>query len=481
MKGKKFLFVGIAVVLLVGLTAGFVLAADDGPLFQRNLSGTPNTMTMGSQISSMPLYVPAQSASGLLLTEIETLVGDKDFSSVAITRAEARPLIATYEDGLVHEEPDGTLAVTTGTGAGDRDAYAALSLDDGATWKDTNLSNSADLSSFNLSNGNAYPGDVFRIEHEVVGNRVAVAWISRYCESGSPLYAWEDAAKDALLALDAYPELDHPVTVVGETEPYQLYTDDLFGVAGNQKSVDYTEQGFPEVGEIPYGCVWAARGTLEESLLADGVTVGYDVTWRQAERLTSGRRDANRVDITGTSGAGFIISWQEDPEGLRPGKGLGPGEGWSGAIVNSKTDIWYTQIAWDNFDDVCIEEDLNGSCTGFGELAAFDGDKKPKIAVPFAAPMRLTDNNGCKAGVAVDNSGYQPYCYADFDGNGTADLCADSVSWLNPGNTTIDVCIAEDGRRLTGRTGSCRVRWALKPYDKDGDGAPDSALSLIHI
>jgi hypothetical protein len=36
------------------------------------------------------------------------------------------------------------------------------------------------------------------------------------------------------------------------------------------------------------------------------------------------------------------------------------------------------------------------------------------------------------------------------------------------------VCIAEDGRVLTGRTGSCRVRWAVKPYDQDADGAPDS-------
>ena len=30
------------------------------------------------------------------------------------------------------------------------DTYGAVSLDDGATWKQTNLSQSADLSSFNL-------------------------------------------------------------------------------------------------------------------------------------------------------------------------------------------------------------------------------------------------------------------------------------------------------------------------------------------
>jgi len=458
-------------MILVALATGVTFAADDGPLFQRNISRTPDTPTFGAQISVMPLYVPAQSAAGELV-EIEYLAGDctntdPGACEVVNTMTEAKPLVATYEDGLELGETSssGEVSALTGTGFGERDAFAALSLDDGATWKDANLSNSADRSSFNLADGHAYPGDVFRINHVVVGNRIAVAWISRYCESGSPLYSWEDDAKDAFLA--AYPELDHPVDVDGETEPYQLYTDDLFGVSGNQQSVDYTGQGFPEVGEVPYGCVWVARGTLEQ----DDDTGLYDITWRQAERLTSGRRDANRVDVTGTGGAGFIISWQEDPEGLRPGKGLGPGEGWSGAIVNSKTDIWYTQMAWDHFDDVCLDED----CTAFGELAEYDDEEKPKIAVPFAAPMRLTDNNACKAGVAVDNQGYQPYCYADFDDNSTADLCADFVSWTNPGGISMDVCVAEDGRVLTGRTGSCRVRWALKPYDRDADGAPDSA------
>ncbi len=41
-----------------------------------------------------------------------------------------------------------------------------------------------------------------------------------------------------------------------------MYLYDLFGVAGNQGSVNYEEQGFPEIGEIPYSCVWTARGKL---------------------------------------------------------------------------------------------------------------------------------------------------------------------------------------------------------------------------
>jgi hypothetical protein len=454
MKVKRVVFA----LLLVVTAASAVFAADDGPLFTRNISRTPDTMTGGAQLSVMDMYIAAQNTQGELI-EIEYLVGDKDNSTVLYTRAEAKPLIATYNDGIEVDEEDtgGDLGMMTGAGFGERDAFVAVSLDDGATWKNTNLSDSAARSSFVLKNGHDYPGDVFKIMHSVVDNRVLVAWISRFCESGSPLYAWEDVAKEELLAL--YPELDNPVDVDGEAEPYQMYTDDLFGVAGNQKSVDYTLQGFPEVGEVPYGCVWVARGTLEQ--VDENL---YGIVWRQAERLTSGRRDANRIEVTGTSGAGFIISWQEDPEGLRPGKGLGPGEGWSGAIANSKTDIWYTYIDWDHFDDVCLEEDRWGSCTTIGPASAYVEDEKPKSVVPFANPVRLTDNNSCRAGVAVDNSGYQPYCYADFDDNGTPDLCAESVSWTNPGGTTLNLCIAEDGRVLTGRTASTRVRWALKPY-----------------
>ena len=345
----KFKVTVLTTIIIMLVAAGLANAADDGPLFHRNISKTPETMTGGSQISVMPLYVPAQNTQGELVDDRATWWATIDSSTIAYSRTEAKPLIATYNDGIEEAEDEAAgFRIQTGAGFGERDAFAALSLDDGATWKNVNLSDSADRSSFVLKDGHDYPGDVFKIEHEVVGNRVAVAWISRYCESGAPLYSWEDEAKDALLA--AYPELDHPVTVDGEAEPYQLYTDDLFGVAGNQKSVDYAAQGFPEVGEIPYGCVWVARGTLEQDLddagdpLFNSVATRYDITWRQAERLTSGRRDANRSTSPATAGAGFIISWQEDPEGLRPGKGLGPGEGWSGAIANSKTDIWYTYI-----------------------------------------------------------------------------------------------------------------------------------------
>ncbi len=171
--------------------------------------------------------------------------------------------------------------------------------------------------------------------------------------------------------------------------------DDLFTVGGSQQSVDYTAQGFPEVGEIPYGCVWVARGTLEQDLddaAANPLTniIGdpvYDITWRASERLTSGRRDPHQISITSSPGAGFVIFWQEDPEGLRPGKGLGPGEGWSGAIANSKTDIWYTYLDLAHFGDVCLDDVEDVYCTP-GTLADYTDTARCSAPSP-RQPCRL--------------------------------------------------------------------------------------------
>ena len=42
------------------------------------------------------------------------------------------------------------------------------------------------------------------------------------------------------------------------------YLEDYWGVSGSQGSSDFADEGYPEVGEVPYGCVWVARGTLEQ-------------------------------------------------------------------------------------------------------------------------------------------------------------------------------------------------------------------------
>jgi len=495
---KKVLTISILVVLSALLVTGLALAADDGPLFTRNLSRTPETLTGASAMSTMWLYVPAQDTEGEPPVSEDGRVPDGELGYFAgdckntdtsaceliYSRAEAKPLIVTYNDGIEDEELNAVLGIDTGAGFGERDGFAAVSLDDGATWKNVNLSNSADRSSFTLKNGEPYPGDVFKMVQQVEGNQVVAAWISRYCETGNPLYAWDtdrdlSTTEDTILGLlDAYPELGERTANIVDVGDVPVYTSDLFGVAGTQKSVDYTAQGFPEVGEIPYGCVWTARGTLEQDLDDAGAplvnNVGdpvYDITWRVSERLTSGRRDPHQISITSSPGAGFVIFWQEDPAGLRPGKGLGPGEGWSGAIANSKTDIWYTYLDLAHFGDVCLDDVDDDYCTT-GTLADYTTSDlfgtKPKAAVPFAMPVRITDNNQCKQ--AKDGADYstleEPYCFADFNADTAADFCDSTVEWENPGGTKLEVCVTEDGRPLTGRTASTRVRAAMKPYTR---------------
>jgi hypothetical protein len=81
-------------------------------------------------------------------------------------------------------------------GHGTREAYAAVSLDDGITWKKTNLSESADRVVLrrrqrDITDGlcrrsrtTAYPGDVINMFHAIAGNKVVVAWPSRYLRAG---------------------------------------------------------------------------------------------------------------------------------------------------------------------------------------------------------------------------------------------------------------------------------------------------------
>ena len=56
-----------------------------------------------------------------------------------------------------------------------------------------------------------------------------------------------------------------------------------------------------------------------------------------------------RMEAAGEPGVGFVVTWQEDPDGLRPGEGEGPGEGWSGAVAHHETDIWYAFLRYDDF------------------------------------------------------------------------------------------------------------------------------------
>jgi hypothetical protein len=493
-------------------------------------------------IHQMKFYVPSQAASG---TASETdpedkAEGDLYFDIDALlrdTRILAKPLIGVYQFGPV-ESPQ-MLNAETGEledapigfiGHGKRDVYGAVSLDDGVTWKKTNLSESAFETSCDNANCNviredvplfadtayAYPGDVTNVYHSVMDNKALVVWQSRYCASGQPSYSLDNPEKPELVArraaIAAYLKID-----LAAPSSDDLYLLDMYGVAGSQRSVDYSDPKVEDyapnqtVGAVPFSCLWSARGVLnqgDDPRTQDVVELSY-MRWFKAERLTSGARDVNRVVTVCVSGAGCGITWQEDPEGLRGGEGGGPGEGWSGAVAHSQTDVWYAYIDYENFDVVQNPADETGATPmtlAAYELAALDKDnvtQKPKPFVPFAMPMRVTDNAKCN----VDKP--KPYCYGSAiaalgvavptDGTGIAldprnyglkDLCADTVTVLtgNPDSTLGEketlMCVTQDGLPLVGNTAATRPSLALYGYDttspkKLGDSVIDSAFVAI--
>jgi hypothetical protein len=473
MKSKKVLWSILTVIMLLSMTVGAVLA-EDGALFRRNISKTPEQETEMSAVYMMDFYVPAQASTGLV-GPVDNYLLDDDESTVAYDpRYYAKPLVSVYIDDMHEEE------ATKGSMAyGHYDAFVGVSLDDGTSWKTTNLSNSGNLSSFILKTGYEYPGDVHHMVHQVAGDQIFVAWASRYCSGGTPLYT-----------LDLDDNADYLADLEDNYGKDAVYLYDLFGVGGSQGSVNYEEQGFPEVGEIPYSCIWTARGKLlpgDDSKTTDEAEATH-VLWQKAERLTSGKRDANLPAVDCAKDAGCILTWQEDPEGLRPGQGLGPGEGWSGAVANAKTDIWYSYISYADFDLVFAPDD-GVSTTLESAITMTDYDliadaTMPKPYVPMAMPTRLTDNNMCK-GVSTDKNPSDPYCYIDFDSiddidhtnvqtelldldgpEPYADFCAEQIDWETPGGATLRICKTDDGRVMNGRVASTRVRLNLKPYLK---------------
>ncbi|HAL30236.1 MAG TPA: hypothetical protein DCP20_05925 [Coriobacteriia bacterium] len=421
--------------------------------FIKNVSKTPDQYTTKSRIELAPFYVPATSSDGDA-TEIEY---HDEYGELIGTRTEARPIIMAYLDA--HPE----------TGA--LDVWSAVSLDDGNTWKRRNLSRSADRSSFTLANGEEYYGACEKPSLHVKDNMVLIVWTGKYARGGKPRYSIETSATD--------PEDDYPYD-----DAY--YADDIWGVGGPQRSTDYTELGFPEVGEIPYNVVWTQRGIIDKTTGA--------LTWYKPERLTSGRRNAMQlVEASAGNGAGFAVAWQEDPEGIRPGQGKGSGVGWSGAIASHGTDIWYSYIAAEDFATI----DENWVSGGDPE---HDWDEdivgRPKALVPFSLPVRISDNetiNSNNIKVELDGDGLPM-----TDGNGdyipiideetgkevgthsyayeTPGVIADWYATTNWQGVEKQVAITADGRLLDGDTAATRPALFLQGYTK-----PDGTKSAWAI
>ena len=565
------------VVMLFVLTS--IAIADDGQLLVRNLSPKAEQ----AFIQLMNFYVPAQRADG----SVQSVAYFNSDQLLVKTEFKAKPLIGVYLHGPVIRFDD--LSQSGFPGHGRRDAYAAVSLDDGETWSPINLSNSADKSSYTIPppgildpaepsksiltdcqpgdtlcltdaiwtdvsgpkgqlyiegfsdtsqdrieivNGmtgtlvfyirskrdgsivttvsryiadnqvpcsvqaitdtetsniiavaNApsdcvgdpnvpnliteYPGDVTGISHALAGNRVLVAWQSKYCTDGFPAWSSE------------YP-VDDVANYLGIDNQVDLYLIDLFGVDGPQSATDYTELAefdgeYDGVGVVPYSCLWAARGVLRENPVNPGTT---ELVWFQAERLSSGRRDVNRIETACVTGAGCAVTWQEDPEGLQPETA---GAAWDGATTHRQTDIWYSFIEWEDFDIITDNA---------GPIPLADNildSARPMPYVPMMVAARLTNNAHCEFPVTGLE---QSYCNAAVAADyGIVDQCVGAIEIpLGAQDTLTPICVVDtnkDGAMDNGdlpnlaNTAASRARLNLQPRDTNGDGVTDDAWIII--
>ncbi|BBO68303.1 hypothetical protein DSCA_22330 [Desulfosarcina alkanivorans] len=389
-------------------------------MFRKNVAKTPELASAKAKLNVMGVWFPALKANG----DPASYVDGEDVNGNPIlkdgipyydqdgewirTATEAKPLVCVYTDEA--------------EGYGAADVFAAVSRDDGHTWKRKNISRMADRSSFTLANGEEYYGHCKKPVFQVKGNKIFIAWTSKFAKGGKPRYSIQvcpdtDGDGNPDPCETCHGDGENEVCGLDYTPDDPYAVDDFWGVAGSQRSVDYTDEGYPEVGEVPYSAVWACRGLIvtqaeinKGGWWADKV-VG-DIVWFKPERLTSARRDANQVFCGGADGAGFAIAWQEDPKGLRPGEAKGPGPGWGGATANHKTDIWYSYITW--ADHSVIDEDFvaGGDPNHPVQIDDETGEEipwtnRPKALVPMTLPVRISDNDAVNTNNAdlVDDEG----------------------------------------------------------------------------
>ncbi len=355
---------------------------------------------MSKNVSSTALDDPNRenpTASNTLIRLSEVVDPKTAGGDPILDTNQTHPLLVSYLQQVAgtYEMGDGSADIADPTHVDG--VFTALSMDNGDTWKRFPISDTSEKSSTTVKwAGDTinYPGHAQKPTMAVNGNNILIAWNDKYCPSGNPL----DLPQD---------------------ENNVFYTD-YFSMVGPQGSIDYTADdgtvmiapNGKEVYEVPFSCVWTARGIFNP---ADG-----NITWHAPMQLTSGKRDSNHIKIAAST-VGFAMAWQEDTEGLRAGKGAGPGVGWSGATTNHGTDIWYTSIKMEDFNDT--NDTLDG---------------KPKSLYNFNYPVRITDNETCNDG---DTKLYcQPLC----DTVGYT-----STTTNNNAESTITRCMTWDTDMLT--------------------------------
>ena len=336
----------------------------------RNVSKTPDAISDKAGADIMDTAVPARTSGGDLLA---------DYGDV-------NPLVMVYEDGI---GPNGEF-----------DTFAATSYDNGATWKRVNLSRQAGKT-INIGTLDKN-GSIDHPSMHIEGDYIIVSWVSTYCKGSADYVDTGTIPATVVNPAKTVLEAEGLFDPVADTA-----VDDLFQVLGSQGTVDYTAI-YPDVGVVPYHCVWAARGVLDVDGSL-GTTIGLtddttgQVVWYKAEQLTSGVRDAKLAWPAGLEDFGFGLAWQEDPEGLLPGEGEGPGVGWSGAKTHHKTDIWYSFLSWADFEAAQTELETE---TG-----------RPQPAVTMSVPVPVSDNISCN----VDATNAKMVCT-------TTTFCADTAT-----------------------------------------------------
>lgn len=185
-----------------------------------------------------------------------------------------------------------------------RDLFVRYSEDEGATWSlPVNISNTAAHHSATCDwDGDGQPetfyGDSEKPNIFNSGDTVVVSWIDAYCPESS--VAWGTDAESTVQGRSVYASADV----------------------------------YPNVREVPYKTPYVAISydggeTFEYGAVQPPIQIAY------------GRRDAKQ-DVQRGNGARWVMTWQEDPEGLQAGSADGPGDGASGANVTKGTDIWYS-------------------------------------------------------------------------------------------------------------------------------------------
>lgn len=377
--------------------------------FYRQKPNAANTL-----VRMMGVIVDAKTAGGAVPVAGTTI------------EAKVHPMLMSYAEQVVGDYELGDGSADVGDPTHVDEIFASLSRDDGKTWKKYQISDSTDKSSIKVdwdplnpegASSYKYPGHNVKPTMAAYGDRVLVAWHSKYCPSGNPFE----------LTMD---------------DTNTTYPTDFFKVNGDQGSIDYNALLFEPNGktvyEVPFSCIWVARGIFNAEASDNNDTNGT-ITWTKPEQLTAGVRDAMKVAIS-ASEDGFALTWQEDTMGLREGKAAGPGEGWSGSTTNHGSDIWYSMITKDDFY-------MND---GVGT--------KPTVTSTFSYPVRITDNELCKASNgAIDPTETKLYCKVMCDTFGTAKVTDSTGTLVGEYCKTGDVdALVDQYAVLNGDTGASR-------------------------